>query len=234
MKFYRGNKDELTEYHCDGQKLPEVNEARYLGIILDNKLTFNKQAAALNERTTRLMYAAWRLAKYIKNLRLALKLYHIYIEPIVMYAAATWCFRTKKQMQTIEHSHKIATRAALGTPPHPIMPNYITYADRCAKLHELTTTQRLTQFVIVNLRRLNDDMTFSQNSGKIRQSIEAPQPSRRTQPSLVSPTHKLQYINTPLGFILSVLTTVNIDYQEWIQPFSQLKQKLIHNALLYV
>lgn len=100
-----------------------------LGVILDSKLTFNKHAAMLNERASRLMYAAWRLAKYIKNPRMALKLYHIYIEPIVLYGAAVWTFRTKKQMQLIEGSHRIATRAALGSSPYPIMPNYIAYTD---------------------------------------------------------------------------------------------------------
>lgn len=234
VKFYRGQKDELTDYYCDGTKLPEQNEVKYLGVILDNKLTFNKHAAILNERATRLTYAAWRLARYIRNPQMTLKLYHVYIEPILLYGSAIWAFRTKKQMQLIETSHRIATRAALKTPPYPVMPNYLAYVDRCARLHELTSTQRMTQIVIINLRRLSDGLTFSQNGRKIENSIDEPQPNRRTQPPLANPACKKQYTNTPIGNMLTVLTTVNIDYGEWIQPINMLKRKLLNNVLLYI
>lgn len=114
VKFSRGRKDDITTYHCGDELIPEVEHIKYLGLIIDRKLSFNKYVNTLRERPTRLMYAAARICSYIKKSQISVRLYRIYIEPIILYGSATWAGRTRIMMQTIENAHRIAYTSSSG------------------------------------------------------------------------------------------------------------------------
>lgn len=233
LKFTRRQPDNLTSYEVEGVALPEVDDIRYLGIIFDRKLSFNKQSSVLRERTTRLTYAAARLCTYLRNKKLCMRLYQIYIEPIILFGAATWACRTNKMMTAISYAHRIATRTAMGTAMRPHLPNYMMYEDRCAHLKLLTTVQRISQFVIVSARRFADNLTYTENSANVVTAIHIPDDSRRFPLPLINVTVRRQHASTPLGYLLTVVNTAEIEYHEWMGTIHNLKEKSRESVLLH-
>lgn len=232
IKFSRGTRDTLTTYTCNGNIIPEDDHIRYLGVIFDYKMSFNKHAAEVRDRTTRFMYAAVRLCKFIKQPLMIQRIYKIYVEPIILYAAATWSTRTNK-MTMIENSHRIATRTALCAPIRPHLPGYMMYADRCARLKSLTVPQRMTQFNVIVAKRFAEMKTFTENQEKIMTAINVPDPTRRVPLPLVNLACKRQHALTPIGFLLKNINTSNIDFENWTGTFNSLKRQLEQNVLLY-
>lgn len=223
-EFTRGRRVNINEYSCNNHIIPEVDYIRYLGITLDHKLSFNKHAAEVRDRTTRFMYAAVRLCKYIKNQMLCQRLYRIYVEPILLYAAS------------IENCHRIATQTALGTPIRPHLPGYTPYRDRCAKLKILSVSQsqRIAQFNSIVMKRFAENQTYTENAAKILDTINQPDPSRRVPLPLVNPSNRRQHAMTPLGFLLNNLNATNIEYDSWVDSFYAMKRHLERNVLLYI
>lgn len=233
IKFTRGQPDELTKYDVDGVVLPEVEDIRYLGIVFDRKLSFNKHSLVLRERTTRLTYAAARLCAYLKNRKLCMKLYNIYIEPIILFGAATWACRTNKMMAALSNAHRIATRTSLGTAMRPHLPNYIPYDDRCAKIQTLNTNQRISQFVIVSAKGFAENLTYTENTANVLSAINIQDSSRRTPLPLINVSVRRQFASTPSGFILNVLNTSEIEYEDWMGSINILKKKAHDCVLLH-
>lgn len=234
IKFARGKQDTVTSYTCDGNTIEEADAIKYLGITFDRKMTFNLHAAEVRERTTRFMYAGVRLCKYIKQRKLIMRIYKIYVEPIILYAAAAWTTRTKKMAAMLENGHRIATRTALNTPIRPHLQGYMLYADRCSALKTLTVAQRTIQFNVIVAKRFAEAQTFTENARKILDAINEPDINRRMPLPLVSVVHRRQYAMTPLGFLLKNMDAVNMDINEWRGPFNALKTLLENNVLLYV
>lgn len=233
IKCTRGQQEHYTTYDVDGVSLPEVEDIRYLGIVFDSKLSFNKNALVLRERSTRLAYAAARLCAYLKKRKLCLKLYQIYIEPIILFGAATWSCRNNKMMTAITYAHRIATGIALETAMRPHLPNYLPYEDRCAKLKTLTTTQRISQFVIISAKRFAENMTFTENAANVLTAINIPDQNRRTPPPLINISVRRQFAKTPLGFILTVMNTAEIEYADWMSSMYNLKKRAFECVLIY-
>lgn len=233
IKFTRRQSDAITKYDVDGVELPEVEDIRYLGIIFDRKLSFNKQSSVLRERTTRFTYAAARLCGYLKKRKLCMRLYQIYIEPIILFGAATWSCRTSKMMAAISNAHRIATKTAMGTAMRPHLPNYVRYEDRCARLKVLTTTQRISQFAIVSAKRFADCLTYTENVSNVLAAINIPDESRRIPLPLINVTVRRQHASTPLGFVLTVVNTAEIEYQAWIGTIHMLKMIARECVLLH-
>lgn len=225
VKFSRRRPDYFTNYQLEGADIPVVQNIKYLGLHLD-KLTFNYHVTKLCERTTRLAYAAARLCSSVKKPKLIVKLFDVYIDPIIMYGAVVWAFRTKKMTSLLEHSHRIITRNALNIAPTPLAVNYRPYSQRCQELAIPTLGKRLEYIVLLCLKRLTDSLTFSVNTSKIISAFNAPDPSRRTERRFVDPSVKLQYHLSPIGYALAVVQSRNITFHQWNSTLAEFKAML--------
>ena len=78
-----------TEYFLDIQKLSSATKARYLGVIFDNKLTFNHHVDSVCQKANQTL-SFLRRNLYRCNRRVKLDAYKIYVEPILNYAATVW------------------------------------------------------------------------------------------------------------------------------------------------
>lgn len=226
MKVTRRQPDILTSYELDGVSIPQVNNFRYLGVILDEKLNFNLHAQAVKERTCRLVYAAARLCKSLKTRKPLMNMYQYYVDPIVCYAAPVWTFRTKITMAAAGEAHRICTRLALGIPPSPLAPHYQTYADRCTTLNNKPNDHRMACISLVCAKKWTSGLAFSANAFKMADSLNEADANRRVQRPFVDSTHKQQYANTPLFFLLTVIQRMSVTADEWHAEWFTFKQKI--------
>ena len=92
MTFTRGTQKEKSTFTINGEKLENVKEYKYLGIIINKKnCTFSPAIKALRQKGTRALYAI--KAKVTINrlpIKMALKLFDSLVKPILLYASETW------------------------------------------------------------------------------------------------------------------------------------------------
>lgn len=142
VKFSKAEPDLLTSYQIEGINIEELQLVRYLGILLDTRLTFTQHKHDVAQRATTAAHAAARLAKYIGHRKIILKLYVTYVEPILIYATSSWRKWTAVESNALSKPHHIVTRYALGSSFRPNQPNYIAYNDRCTLLNVATFQDR--------------------------------------------------------------------------------------------
>lgn len=232
MKFSKHRSDVLTKYNLKDAIIPTVSFFKYLGVTLDEKLTYNIHTQNIKERCCRLVFAAARLCKTIKNPGLIVKLYQVCIDPIVCYAATVWAFRNKTTMAAPGETHRIATRLCLKIPPTPLAPNYIQYEARCRKLHTPLNDDRLAYIAMTNIKKITTNYTYSENAVKITNAMNAPEDNRRVQKPFVDPAVKFHYNNTPLQYVLSVMQRLNILHSEWNAEWGTFKRLIKERHLL--
>lgn len=215
MKFTKHRPDSLTQYQLKEETIPVVHSFKYLGVTLDEKLTFGIHTQNIKERCCRLVFAASRLCKTLKNHGLMMRLYQTYIDPIACYAAMVWSFRTKTTMAVAGEAHRIATRLCLKIPPSPLATNYMTYPDRCRKLNTPLNNDRLAYITATNFKRIIDEYTYSENLGKMNDALNQPDSGERRLPKpLVNAAAKFHHANTPLNYILTVVQNLRLNYEE--------------------
>jgi len=99
----RKEKKEI-EIYVNNKILKQVNSLKYLGIILDSKLTFREHKTYIEEKCTKLIFSLAKSAKLTWGLKhKALKtIYTGAILPLILYAAPVWksvlnrfCYKAK-------------------------------------------------------------------------------------------------------------------------------------------
>lgn len=226
MKFSKHRPDVLTKYRLNGEDLPQVSSYKYLGVTLDDKLSFALHTRNIKERTCRLAFAAARLCKAIKNRHFIMRLYKAYIDPIICYGATVWAFRNKTTMAAAGEAHRICTRLALNIPLTLLAPHYLSYDSRCAKLSTQTNENRIAYIVMTNTKRITMSIQFSHNAAKILSAMNEPDENRRVQRPFIDPTVKSVYTNTPIQYIMSAIQGLTLSYTDWTAEWSTFKQLL--------
>ena len=94
-----------TEYFLDNQKLSSATKARYLGVIFDNKLTFNQHMDSVCQKANQTL-SFLRRNLYQCNRRVKLDAYKIYVELILNYAATVWSPHTQYCINKLERIQK--------------------------------------------------------------------------------------------------------------------------------
>ena len=101
------NKKKLinANYQLHNQTLKETNKAKYLGIIIDNKLEWkDQQKAVCHKANNTLAFLKRNLGKcpmHIKD-----KCYKAFVKPILGYGGCVWDPHHKNQIESIEKNPK--------------------------------------------------------------------------------------------------------------------------------
>lgn len=93
--------------------------------------------------------AAVRFSKQVKCRRIIIKLYNVYMRPILEYCVVFWTCGDKKYIKKLENVYKKITSIATNNPPY-WMPTYKTYAERLHIL-QATTPNIRNHFLITKL-----------------------------------------------------------------------------------
>ena len=102
-----------TEYKIRGQVLPRVNSAKYLGVTIHNKLSWNPHVDRIAKK------ANSTRAFLQRNLHGAptpvrAQCYKTFVRPILEYAATAWAPHTGINIQKLESVQRRAARFAVG------------------------------------------------------------------------------------------------------------------------
>lgn len=122
--------DELTIAPPNGYytKLEEISHDKYLGVILDNKLSFNQHVDAISNKATRLLNLCRRNLAFCSQ-EIKTNAYKSLIRPHLEYASPAWNPYTSRNIDKIEAIQRRAARFALG---------YYTYGPDAQLTNKIT------------------------------------------------------------------------------------------------
>jgi hypothetical protein len=97
-----------SDLSLDGHSIPWTDRARYLGLILDKKLTFSPHFDYVSDRVQKLTRILYPLINRRSNLSLDQKvlLYKAVFQPTILYSSVVWrgCAEThKRRLQILQN-----------------------------------------------------------------------------------------------------------------------------------
>lgn len=116
MKFTkRRNSEELGPLSLNGIHLNLVSEVKYLGIILDSRLTWNQQIERITKRAVSTLMVARRTHGKMWGLRpdMVYWTYNMVVKPTITYASVVWWPKVQQKSAIIKLS-KVQRLACLG------------------------------------------------------------------------------------------------------------------------
>ncbi|KAI5631722.1 hypothetical protein NE865_15549 [Phthorimaea operculella] len=102
--------------YCNGLGVPQVDEVKYLGIVIDSALTWSPHIDALCNRLSSACFALSRLKATLSTDNL-MKAYYGYFNSITMYAIDLWANAAERDR--VFRLQKRAVRIMCGVEDHP-------------------------------------------------------------------------------------------------------------------
>ena len=90
-----------AKYYLYDNPLRIVNEAKYLGVLLDFKLSFNKHIETVCKKANGVL-AFLKRYLYNCNLQIRSQAFMVYIRPILEHASTVWAPYTKSSIEKLE------------------------------------------------------------------------------------------------------------------------------------
>lgn len=90
---YKRNQTDVAALQLKGQTVERVQEYRYLGTVIDNKLSFAKNAEVILKKCRQRMYMLYQLRSLMVSSKIMEQCYHAFIESILTFSFVCW-FRT--------------------------------------------------------------------------------------------------------------------------------------------
>lgn len=98
-----------SNYFIHNTQLTETNTAKYLGIMIDNKMSWDSQVDSVCSKANRtLAFIRRNLKSCPKDVKT--KCYNTYVRPITEYCSSVWDPFTKKNIQKLENIQRRAAR----------------------------------------------------------------------------------------------------------------------------
>jgi hypothetical protein len=118
MIFSRQKIDIPRGMSIANRKIERKNEARFLGVILDDKLAFSTHIRTLKSKMSRYVGIMYRLKSLVPT-KIMLQIYHSFIQSHVNFCSLVWGFTAKTNIDSLFSSQKKGIRA--------IMPGFVRY-----------------------------------------------------------------------------------------------------------
>ena len=99
----------FTEYYLHNYKLTTVSKAKYLGVILDSKLSFNNHVDATCKKANSVLSFLRRNLRHCHR-RIKIDAYNSFVRPILNYAAPVWTPHTNYHINKLEAIQKRAAQ----------------------------------------------------------------------------------------------------------------------------
>ena len=98
-----------TSYFLYNNQLRMVSHAKYLGVILDSKMNFNKHITTVCRKANSVL-ALLKRNLYHCNSQIRSQAYFLYVRPILEYASIVWAPYTKTNIEKLESVQRRAAR----------------------------------------------------------------------------------------------------------------------------
>ena len=101
-----------------GKKIERKSEARFLGVIVDDKLKWSKHIATVKSKMSRYIGVMYKIKSHLP-LQARIQLYHSFVQSHLNFCSLIWGFSSKSSIESLFTEQKKAMRA--------IMPGYVNY-----------------------------------------------------------------------------------------------------------
>lgn len=157
--FSHKQKPIKTQVHMYGQQLTQTNEAKYLGLTVDPKLTFSNQIKTIARKANSAVALLYPLICRKSDLSQSNKLiiYKMCILPIMLYVCPVWsntCFSNYNRLQIIQNKIlRMISNAQFDTRIREMHNQlYINYIHDIVKLHSIKFfNQKLNLSILSNV-----------------------------------------------------------------------------------
>ena len=136
MRITRCKQPNVPNYNLNDSQLEVVSEFKYLGIILNNKLSWDDHVSYVVLRANKMIGFIFSVARHLPSKAL-LALYKSIVLPILEYGQPVWYLYLKKHIDAIENVQRRATRQILKQKRMDM-----SYNDRLKSLHWHTLESR--------------------------------------------------------------------------------------------
>ena len=118
MIFSGQRNDCILNLTIKNTPINRVAEARFLGVIVDEKLSWSKHIKALKSKMCRYIGIMYRIKSSIP-LQVRLQIYHSFVQSHLNFCSLVWGFSCKSNIESLFSQQKKAMRS--------IMPGYVNY-----------------------------------------------------------------------------------------------------------
>ena len=125
MIFSRKNVDLTEDLKISNTKIERIKEAKFLGVIVDEKLNWSAHIKTLQSKMSRYIGIMYRLKKLLP-IQVRIQIYQSFIQSHVNYCSLVWGFASKSHIDSLFRKQKKGIRA--------IVPGFINYKYREGEL----------------------------------------------------------------------------------------------------
>ena len=98
--------------------IEQKSEARFLGVIVDQNLTWATHISTMRTKMSRYIGVMYKLKRFLP-LKSRIQIYHSFVQSHIQYCSLVWGFCAKSYIETLFRSQKKGLRA--------VIPGYINY-----------------------------------------------------------------------------------------------------------
>ena len=117
-KQRNNNTANRLELSINGIPIERKTEARFLGVIIDEKLTWTQHIAALRMKMARYLGVMYKIKSQLP-IQARLQIYHSFIQSHLNYCSLVWGFAAKSRIESLFSKQKQGLRA--------IIPGFVNY-----------------------------------------------------------------------------------------------------------
>lgn len=151
----------FSNYYINGTTIENVTEQLDLGVIFDQKLTFDSHFKGIIAKSSRICALSYKFAKELHSPQLNIKIIQTYLMPILEYLPILWYPSQRNEIYILEKCLRFATRTALGVPHRNDHANYLTYDQRLLTLDLISIEDRFNMSIIILTKKILDEETKS-------------------------------------------------------------------------
>ena len=118
MIFSRQRNLQNRELYINSNKIERVHEARFLGVIVDDRLLWSKHISTVKAKMCKYIGIMYKIKHHLP-LKARLQIYHSFVQSHINYCSLVWGFAAKSHIESLFVTQKKAMRA--------IMPGYVNY-----------------------------------------------------------------------------------------------------------
>ena len=129
MIFSRSSVDLPSPLLILDKAIERKQEARFLGVIVDESLSWSKHIKTIQSKMSRYIGIMYKLKKLLP-LRARLQIYHSFVQSYINYCSLVWGFCSRSNIDALHSNQKKGIRA--------VMPGYVNYFYKKGKIPDHT------------------------------------------------------------------------------------------------
>ena len=115
MLFSRQNLPNFPPVIINKVNIERVNEAKFLGVILNEKLSWTAHISALKSKMSRYVGIMYRIKPFLP-LKVRVQIYHSFVQSHLNYCSLVWGFTTRTNIECLFRQQKKGIRAIMPGP----------------------------------------------------------------------------------------------------------------------